>query len=1521
MTGTDTMEKAKALFTYLRELSALRVKTIKNVTDYEKAIDIEELLKNEDIQVSFRDRDGEEGSETDPVLVRFKKPEFEPCPKAPEVLLPFLKDGYQDYKKELKRKKQTAGTSTERGETQTEDLFYEYQTIRTRWQKRQVKIEESRKVFGELYRMYLDLLRDGERMELVVANGFLETAEDSSVNHPLLLRRVGMAFDAYEDELTIYDLDVDTTLYTAVFQGMEGVDLSALKEAQEILRENDYHPLDRVELPRFLTMLAHKLSTEGIYAEGDPGDWKLHNRYLMRFHPIFLYRKRTDGTPRFLQGVLDDLGMTGTVPGPIADIVAGGKRKRGSYDDHRSVEEKLAAVGGEDIDILLSKEANREQLEIAERIESYDAVLVQGPPGTGKTHTIANLMGHFLAYGRSVLVTSQSPKALSVLKEQVSPALRSLCVTVLNDTHRDMEASIDEITEFLSMHSSRELLRDAELLKEERLELMEDLSRIRKEIYEIIYTECNQIVIQGEGISPTQAAKFVAEREEDLGFIPGRVVARAGLPLSIEEVEEVYETNALLSEGEERELSCDLPIPGALITPENLEELIEAKAELNQRIKEAGEKAGFEAKTDEDHFYVDFGQGYLPLNYPKKDVIEGLSRLIKNLGFSEDWMKYAAIDGKRGGGHLKRWDMLIQAIEDTCEFADRLMEEAFGYEIEIFLPESLDALEESLRKLGDILTRKGKVGKLDFLRNRGLSEALDAVRINGEAPGDKEECDLAVKMVQLIRMRKQCGIYWDALIAKHGGSTFAALDPEEPERVAENWVDVIVHNIHFYDTTTRDLNRLLGEMGLEISIFSGAEQRDTSMEETDKILRAMQEILPNLLEIASLAQKLDQIREGFVYLKSLLRQNRRKESEVCRSLAEAIEEEDTEGYEKGYAELLELEEKVRVMKRRDHLLDRLGKVAPDWAIAIGNRTGIHGEPKAPEHLAEAWKWKQLEAILRDLAGHPYDTLQKESVALSREYRMVTAQYAEKLAWFHLLERTEADLDMRQALNGWKLTVRKIGKGTGKNAPKLKAEARNLMAKCQMAVPAWIMPIGRVIESLDPARNHFDVVIIDEASQSDVTALGVTYLADKVIIVGDDKQVSPMAVGTAQTRMDHLEKMYIKDVIPNSHLYGSSTSLYDIAATTYQPLLLREHFRCVPEIIEFCNGLSYDYKIKPLRDGADSSLYPPVILHRVEGGKRTDKQNPKEARAVVSLIKACLTYPEYEKKTFGVISLLGCDQARVISDLLYQELGPKVMEEHRILCGDPSNFQGDERDVIFLTLVDSPDESGPLKKREYGVGDADRKRYNVAVSRARDQVWVVTSLDATKDLKPGDLRKRLIDYAKDPKAFARSRERIESASDSPFETEVAMRLTEKGYRLVQQWPVGSYRIDMVALGSHGKIAIECDGERYHSGEDKVREDMERQTILERSGWRFIRIRGSEFYRDKEKTIERVESELVAFGIEPGDGGDSEVTGESHDGAGEELLSRIRVKAGLLQEEMERELPAETDRESIRFALGQ
>lgn len=476
-----------------------------------------------------------------------------------------------------------------------------------------------------------------------------------------------------------------------------------------------------------------------------------------------------------------------------------------------------------------------------------------------------------------------------------------------------------------------------------------------------------------------------------------------------------------------------------------------------------------------------------------------------------------------------------------------------------------------------------------------------------------------------------------------------------------------------------------------------------------------------------------------------------------------------------------------------------------------------------------------------------------------------------MAWLKIHKDLESNTELKVALNGWKQTVARIGKGTGKNASRHRSKARALMAKCQRAVPAWIMPIGQALDSFDPANNLFDIVIIDEASQADMTALAITYLAKKVIVVGDDKQVSPLSVGAKESTAEGLAASYIEGKgIPNAHLYRARYSLYEIAQQGFSPIMLTEHFRCVPDIIGFSNGLSYGGKIKALRDADAGGLMPALVPFRVESGMRSGKAkiNQQEAKAAVAIIRACLEQPEYENKTFGVLSLLGEEQADLIRNELLKEMDPAEFEKHEIICGNAAGFQGDERDVMILSMVDSNDSEVPLRLMGAGPDDAYKKRYNVAASRAKDQMWLVYSLDPARDLKNGDLRRQLIEYMLDPHSLDAQVEEAQEKAESDFELQVCAELSKRGYQYEQQKEVGSYRIDIVVQSDHHNVAIECDGDRWHSTEGQIIADMERQTILERVGWDFIRIRGSEFYSDRDATMDRVVAELAIYDIKPG-----------------------------------------------------
>jgi len=383
-----------------------------------------------------------------------------------------------------------------------------------------------------------------------------------------------------------------------------------------------------------------------------------------------------------------------------------------------------------------------------------------------------------------------------------------------------------------------------------------------------------------------------------------------------------------------------------------------------------------------------------------------------------------------------------------------------------------------------------------------------------------------------------------------------------------------------------------------------------------------------------------------------------------------------------------------------------------------------------------------------------------------------------------------------------------------------------------------------------------------------------YLGNQTIIVGDDEQVTPVSVGVDMEQVQKLIQVHLQG-IPHMELYDGEFSIYEFAQIAFGGVIrLVEHFRCAPNIIAFSNTLSYKGEIKPLREASAIRLHPHVLPYRVEGGRGSnDGVNDAEAEVIASLICAAVEQPEYsvngddKPMSFGVVSLVGGQQAMKVDGLLRQRLEPAEYKRRQILCGDAAQFQGDERDVLFLSVVDAPPPEPPLPMRREGPKNIFKKRFNVATSRARDQMWVVHSLNHEIDLKPEDYRRRLIVHAIDPAAWERELERLLPQIDprsKEFEGQVLRRLLESNYRVFPQYRVGASRIDLVVSGGGKRLAVECDGESSH-GPEKLQEDMERQAILERLGWQFVRIRGSIFFRDEDRALRPLFQRLNELGI--------------------------------------------------------
>ena len=220
------------------------------------------------------------------------------------------------------------------------------------------------------------------------------------------------------------------------------------------------------------------------------------------------------------------------------------------------------------------------------------------------------------------------------------------------------------------------------------------------------------------------------------------------------------------------------------------------------------------------------------------------------------------------------------------------------------------------------------------------------------------------------------------------------------------------------------------------------------------------------------------------------------------SLIDAVNHRSPERYRQLFAELRRCDDDRVLLEVRDQLLDRLRQAAPNL---LGELQATAHDPVWDARLPEfqqAWRHAQTSTWLQifEQPGRLGQIRKQLDTGVKKE-RATLQQLSAELAWLHFFSRmTQAQ---SQHLRAWALAVRKIGKGTGKYAAAHRRHAREHMEYCRPAIPAWIMPIYRVTETLRPNVDSFDVVIVDEASQSGPEALFLQYIAKKIIVVGDD----------------------------------------------------------------------------------------------------------------------------------------------------------------------------------------------------------------------------------------------------------------------------------------------------------------------------------------------------------------------------------------------------------------------------------
>lgn len=1327
------------------------------------------------------------------------------------------------------------------------------------WSAEEMPRRRTIALYQQLYKIF-QLLEVGTAespIELMWGIGVVHWQKDGIIiDRPLLERRVEIELDdKHGGAIRVRPTSADALFDLKPYEELGCVGLASLsdlirREIQRAAEEEGVSPFARASFETILSPAGARLDPDGYYAPevtaSSAGDARDAARLTVTDQWVLFARPRSQHVvlqdiERLRHSAADEEKPFRGLPErlvtePSREAATGGWKPLspnigGSGGD--GVAEPASASTG---DIFFPKPFNDDQLEIIRRLSSADGLVVQGPPGTGKTHTIANLICHAMATGQRVLVVSRGEAALTVLKDQLPKEVQPLAIAVLSNERqglRQIESAIREIQSVVEGTRPESRRATVARLEREIQGLQLEITKLDRELDRIAEAHLAKIGPRGETPSDL-ARRIIAEREAHAWFSdrPVRFASEAGisddeltaligarqrigelldhLGAVLPALHDVPATDVvsgwhadLVAAAQHEEVASVGPARALRVTADNSGEVLALARTLEDlaRVLQAASNARWVQSVSQ-----------LVLKGAKSPLLDRLREAVREA---------AAIDAERAE-LLRRAVELPDGIADNEEARAAISRAAAG------------------QKLWPIIS----IGKGD------AKALVSQISLDGAAvrDGDVEAWRHVAAVVANILRLRGAQARWDSL----------AREIEAPSgQHRKQAIEISRTILRICDLARVQAPMLTAVTGNGFDLEAVIGDRNLCID------------LGKQIGAAALAAKLAKAEEERRRTAALFTGADRT-STLTRQLLENVLGRPSESPEQVGAVWRTILQRLGELKNRSGDFATVESItakiaaagAPQWAKRLRTEKAVGHDTLVPVAWRDAWDHAAADAHLARIDERQrLARLAQEREAADRQCRKLFGELVRERTFYELDRRLSPSI--KAALVEFVRALTRIGRGTGKTAWIHRRTARDAMARCYDAVPCWIMPTWRVAEQLPAELGALDLVIIDEASQSDVTELPALLRGKKILVVGDDRQVSPTAPFVTQEKIGQLRHHYLGD-LPFKSLLEPGESIYDLMRAVFpnERLMLKEHFRCVEPIIQFSMQF-YPEKMLPLRiPAAHERLDPPLVDIYIPHGSRTKnrKINHAEAEVIVEEIAALAARPEMKQRSIGVISLIGAEQAEHIRVRLSETVGEEVMQRHAILCGDSATFQGSERDIVFLSMVADPAHKTALTMLRY------EQRFNVAVSRARDRVVLVRSV-RREDLNPADLKAKLIAHFDNPMPELEFPDDVFAVCESGFERDLMQNLVERGYRV--QGQVGSlgYRIDMVVEGAGGaRLAIECDGDRYH-GPEQWRHDMRRQRVLERVGWRFWRCFASSYYRDTASVIGDLVDTLNRFGIEP------------------------------------------------------
>jgi hypothetical protein len=404
-------------------------------------------------------------------------------------------------------------------------------------------------------------------------------------------------------------------------------------------------------------------------------------------------------------------------------------------------------------------------------------------------------------------------------------------------------------------------------------------------------------------------------------------------------------------------------------------------------------------------------------------------------------------------------------------------------------------------------------------------------------------------------------------------------------------------------------------------------------------------------------------------------------------------------------------------------------------------------------------------------------------------------------------------------------------------------------------PIWLTSVADAAELVPLEAETFDVAVFDEATQCDMAScLPILQRAKRAVVVGDPNQLRHISF-LSNERLQHLADQHGLDQDERQSLHYRDKSFLDLVNENIESQdrvhFLNEHFRSMPQIIRFSNDRIYQNALSIMRLRPKTATAQCVFSRFVEDGRKTAGANAIEAeslvRGLIQLVESQKTLPAEVCQTIGVLSPFR-DQVDLIARELEGRLPLAAFTRHDLRVGTAHAFQGDERDVMLLSLVvDKDAHHSSLRFLNQP------NLFNVTITRARHQQYVFHSVAAGELPADSLLRQYLesIDSTAPP-----AQHQVAVADE--FLNQVGDALSGDGFHVWPEYELAGVMIDLVVEKESRTLGIDLVG---YPGDFGAALDLERYRILRRAGLPVLPLPHRLWRRDPQLCLRAIESRLI------------------------------------------------------------